>query len=83
MESSSDSSSMIFRSSSSFMDLISTPFEFDSEVSVSNFGLLPSYQTRNQFEPEFKNQIPSASVDSQSNRKSPLKISRESSTTEE
>ncbi|RID75918.1 hypothetical protein BRARA_B02931 [Brassica rapa] len=97
MESSSDSSFMIFGSSSSsapidfseseikpeiiylskprFTDLISTPFEFDSEVSVSDFGLLPSYQTGNQLEPEFKNQIPSTSVDSQSNRKSPLKIS--------
>ncbi|KAL0692862.1 hypothetical protein Bca4012_060042 [Brassica carinata] len=99
-ESSSDSSPMIFGSSSSsslstpidfyeseikpeiidlstprFMDLISTPFEFDSVVSVSDFGLLPSYQTGNQFEPEFKNQIPSASDESQSNRKPPLKIS--------
>ena len=44
--------------------------------SIQRFlSLISVYQTRNQFEPEFKNQIPSASVDSQSNRKSPLKIS--------
>ncbi|VVB08236.1 unnamed protein product [Arabis nemorensis] len=40
------------------MDIISTPFEFDSENSVSDFGLKP--------EPELQ---------SQSNRKPPLKIS--------
>ncbi|KAG2302132.1 hypothetical protein Bca4012_060448 [Brassica carinata] len=49
-----------------FMDSISSPFEFDSEVSVSDFDLTNSYQTGNQFEPEIK---------TQSNRKQPLKIS--------
>ncbi|KAF8117143.1 hypothetical protein N665_0012s0147 [Sinapis alba] len=53
-----------------FMDLISTPFEFDLD-----FDFKPSYQTGNQFEPEIKSQIPSASHHSQSNRKPPLKIS--------
>ncbi|KAJ4901420.1 Ethylene-responsive transcription factor 5 [Raphanus sativus] len=95
-ESSSDSSSIIFRSSSSpvdfseseikpeiidlstprFMDLISTPFEFDTHVSVSDFDFKPTFQTGNQFEPEFKTQIPcTSSDDSHSNRKPPLKIS--------
>lgn len=96
-ESSSDSSSIIFRSSSApvdfseseikpeiidlstprFMDLISTPFEFNTEVSVSDFDFKPTFQTGNQFEPEFKTQIPcaSSSDDSNSNRKPPLKIS--------
>ena len=49
-----------------FVDLISSPFEFDSEVSLSDFDFKPSYQTGNQFEPEIK---------TQSNRKPPLKIS--------
>ncbi|CAE6214328.1 unnamed protein product [Arabidopsis arenosa] len=85
-ESSSDSSTMLFQSSSSsfspidfsesvckpeiidldtprFMDFISTPFEFDSEVSVSDFDFKISNQ--NQVEPEIQSQI----------RKPPLKIS--------
>lgn len=88
-ESSSDSSPMIFGSSSSssapidcseseikpeVIDL-STPRFMDS-ISVSDFDFKPSYQTGNQFEPELKTQIPSASDDdSKSNRKPPLKIS--------
>ncbi|KAF8108435.1 hypothetical protein N665_0109s0056 [Sinapis alba] len=91
-ESCSDSSSIIFRSSSSapvdfsepeikpeIIDLSTprfvTPFEFDTDVSVSDFDFKPTYQTGNQFEPEFKTQIPCASDDSHSNRKPPLKIS--------
>ncbi|XP_013693808.2 ethylene-responsive transcription factor 5 isoform X1 [Brassica rapa] len=87
-ESSSDSSPMIFGPSSEikpeiidlstprFMDLISTPFEFDTAVcSVSDFDFKPTFQTGNQFEPEFKTQTPCASDDSHSNRKPPLKIS--------
>ncbi|CAL9241496.1 unnamed protein product [Arabidopsis halleri] len=76
-ESSSDSSSMLFQSSSSslckpeiidldtprFMDFISTPFDFDSEISVSDFDFKISNQ--NQVEPEIQSQI----------RKPPLKIS--------
>ncbi|KAG7532373.1 DNA-binding domain superfamily [Arabidopsis thaliana x Arabidopsis arenosa] len=85
-ESSSDSSSMLFQSSSSsfspidfsesvckpeiidldtprFMDFTSIPFEFDSEVSVSDFDFKISNQ--NQVEPEIQSQI----------RKPPLKIS--------
>ncbi|CAF1996003.1 hypothetical protein HID58_076370 [Brassica napus] len=60
-----------------FMDLISTPFEFNTDVSVSvsDFDFEPTFQTVNQFEPEFKTQIPCASDDSHSNRKPPLKIS--------
>ncbi|KAJ0240592.1 AP2/ERF domain-containing protein [Hirschfeldia incana] len=92
-ESSSDSSPMIFGSSSSapidfseieikpeiidlstprFMDSTSTPFEFDTDVSVFDFDFK---QTGNQFEPEFKTHFPCASEDSHSNRKPPLKIS--------
>ncbi|XP_006398420.2 ethylene-responsive transcription factor 5 [Eutrema salsugineum] len=99
-ESSSDSSSMIFVSSSApdfaslppidfyesekkpeiidlstprFMDFIQ--LEFDSEIFDSDFDLKPFDQNENQFESETKPQIPSASDDSQSNRKPPLKIS--------
>ncbi|CAN7026832.1 unnamed protein product [Brassica rapa subsp. trilocularis] len=68
-ESSSDSSPMIFGPSSG-------PFEFDTAVcSVSDFDFKPTFQTVNQFEPEFKTQTPCASDDSNSNRKPPLKIS--------
>ncbi|KAL0737317.1 hypothetical protein Bca4012_013527 [Brassica carinata] len=96
-ESSSDSSPMIFGSSSSstlidfsesdikpeiidlstprFMDLIPSPFESGTDVSVSDYNFIPTFQTGNQFEPEFKTQTPCASDDSHSNRKPPLKIS--------
>ncbi|CAH8388846.1 unnamed protein product [Eruca vesicaria subsp. sativa] len=71
----SSGSEIIDLSTPRFMDLISTPFEFDIDVSVSvsGFEFKPNYQTGNQFEPELKNQ--STSDDSQSKRKPSLKIS--------
>ncbi|KAJ0252767.1 Ethylene-responsive transcription factor 5 [Hirschfeldia incana] len=75
-ESSSDSSPTIFGSvikpeiidlsTPRFMDLSSSPLEFGSDVSLSNYDLKSSYQTGNQFEPE---------IQTQSNRKPPLKLS--------
>ncbi|KAL0889363.1 hypothetical protein Bca101_013346 [Brassica carinata] len=58
-----------------FMDLIPSPFESGTDVSVSDYNFIPTFQTGNQFEPEFKTQTPCASDDSHSNRKPPLKIS--------